>query len=104
MKRRRRHNVAASPRPHSWEQSTHEHSWEAAGDGVDWPSECSDDDIEDKPETPGGDLVEHMFGMLMKGSMSCQEFAVAMYYASKAGVKDLIASYLPVDVTSHSSS
>ena len=88
MPKRRRINVAPARVPHSWEQAAH--SWEAPLDSDREPADFSDSDLEadTQPDTPGNDLVAHMFSMLMSGVLSCQQFAVAMYYASKAGVKE----------------
>jgi hypothetical protein len=80
--------AACAPVSHSWEQPLH--SWENEDDdNLDgWGGECSDDDVEEEPTTPGGELVSYTFGLLMAGTLNSQQFCIAMHYANLGGITE----------------
>jgi hypothetical protein len=80
--------AAVASSSHSWEHPLH--SWETEDDDhLDgWGGECSDDDVEEEPTTPGGELVVYMFGLLMAGTLNSQQFCIAMHYANLGGIAE----------------
>jgi hypothetical protein len=80
--------VAAASSSHSWEQPLHSWDNEDADNLDGWGGECSDDDVEEEPATPGGELVSYMFGLLMAGTLNSQQFCIAMHYAHLGGITE----------------
>ena len=86
-----RSSASSGSRRHDWEIP--KHAWEvnaAVADNIGWANADSDSAFEEEPATPGKEFVDHMYSLLLSGTLNNKQFCIAMHHASESGIAEAL--------------